>query len=407
MTAFGPRALVHPLDVELADLVDGILDPSRTLALESHLAGCLLCRVKRRRLQDAPPAVLDLDRPFPAPAFVVPTDDDAVAQPAPNELWLVRAEDEHLLVLVLRNDGQRVLAAPVTYDIGAADDETLVVGDLAIYPRLATALPTSLLVRRMGSVSTTGATSGGPITSPTDPRLEVRQYLADRLGELMEQSSLVADLRDLRGETCQVRPMTGWGDVDLAAAADWTPLMTVDEVGIVLVVIDTPHGLADDADFHVARSVLTRFNATALVVLASALSELADVFDSPSLNYGIDTPSGQRTPPRPLISGLAPFDAVGKFLDQTSGARIASATTRGPVERVDVGAILRQAAAAALTDAARQSARFKITPKRRGYESVGGPATEDRFQALLKQAFDADGAAVAQGLVDLSQEREP
>jgi hypothetical protein len=432
MTASQP---VHPLDVDLADLVDGTVDADRAAALEAHLAGCLLCRIKRQRLRDAPPVTLDLDRAFPAPSFRVAVPEDAIADPAVDELWLAGAGDERdqrMFVLVLRTQGERVLVAPVTFDVEAADDETLIVGadhsplhaGLAIYPTLATELPRSLLVQRLGAISTTGAGAGAPITGPSDPRIEIRQYLADRLDSMEEQrpdpataadappahpsqirSSLIADLRDLRGDTCAVRPLDDWGDVLLAHHAGWTPLATVDEVGVVLVVLDTPHGLADDDDFNAGRAVLTRFNATALVVLASAVSELADAFDSPALNYGIEAPSGRRTPPRPLISGLSPFDAIAKFLDQTSGARVAASATRVPVTRVDVAAVLRETASTALADAARQASRFKIAPKRRGYESVA--EAEDRFQAVLGQAFDVDPQSVAQALIDLAAEGAP
>ena len=175
-------------------------------------------------------------------------------------------------------------------------------------------------------------------------------------------------------------------------------MATIDEIGVVLVVFDTPHGLVDDADFDAARSVLTRFNGTALVVLAREISDLAEVFDSSSLNHGIDAPSGRHTPPRPLISGLTPFDAIGKFLDQTTGARTAAPTARGPVTRVDVGDVLREAAGAALAEAVRQGTRFKIVPKRRGYESVAD--AQDRFEAALGRAFGE--GSVVEGILDLA-----
>ena len=236
----------------------------------------------------------------------------------------------------------------------------------------------------------TSAGAGTAIVGATDPRLEVRQCLADRLGSLEEQapdpgtaadapaplpehfrSSLIGDLRVLRGHLCTVRPLYGWGDVVLAHRAGWEPLVTIDEVGVVLVGLDTPHGLVDDADFDAARSVLTRFNATALVVLARAISDLAEVFDSSSLNHGIDAPSGRHTPPRPLISGLTPFDAIGKFLDQTTGARATAPPSRGAVTRVDVGDILREAAGVALGEAVRQGVPVQDRPQAAGVRVAG------------------------------------
>ena len=301
--------------------------------------------------------------------------------------------DERILVVVLRTAGERVLVAPVTLDVEAADDEAEIVDSplgfaVALYPSLAAELPRSALAGRLpGPVDRTGATAGPAVAGAGDPRLERRQHLVDQLGSLEEmapgasyegppprpeqvRSTLIADLRAMRGAACTVRALDGWPDLVVADQEGWTHLATVDEVGVVLVVLDTPHGLVDNADFDAARAVLTRFNASALVVLAGELSSSADVFDASSLNHGIDMPSGAHTPPRPLIAGLVAFDAIAKYLDQHSGARAMSAPARGPVAHVDVAALLREAAAGAAADAVKQGARFKIAPKRRGYESL-------------------------------------
>ncbi len=402
MSVSGP---VHPLDVDLADLVDGVLDDARAAELEAHVTFCLACLVKLDRLRGAGPAFSILDRPLASPAFVVPLGDDDDHEPAIGDVWLA-GDDEYLLVLVVGVDDvddERVSVAPATFDVEAADEQTLVVdglGGLAIHPRLATDVARSALRRKVGRAEVDGGHRGTAVVDASDPRLEIRELLADRLGSIDTRppdgpsfrpgrvgSALIDDLRDLRGDACAVRPLADWGDVLLAHRAGWEPIATIDEVGIVLVVLDTPHGLADDTDFDVARSVLTRFNCTALVVLAGGVSDLADVFDSSSLNYGIDAPSGRHTPPRPLISGLSPYDAVAKYLDQTTGVRASDLPTRGPVSRVDVGDILRESAAAALGDAVRQGARFKIAPKRRGYESLADAG--EGFEAALARAFGA------------------
>jgi len=425
--------LGHPLDVDLAELAEGVLDDARAAEVEAHLSECLSCRIKLERLLGAPPAALVVDRALPSPVFRAPAGGggdpgDAVAT---GELWLA-GPDERVLVVTLgvRDDGARVLVAPVTFDVEAADEETVVVDagssplqtPLAIHPRLATEVPRVALVERVAAFAPDAdladlGTRGPTIVDASDPRLEVRQHLADRLGSLEEQSpdpgtaadapplgpdhvrsSLISDLRALRGHICTVRPLNGWGGVLAAHRAGWHSIATIDEVGIVLVVLDSPHGLVDDADFHAARSVLTRFNGTALVVLAREVSDLAEVFDSSSLNHGIDAPSGRHTPPRPLISGLTPFDAIGKFLDQTTGARASAPASRGPVTRVDVGEILREAAGAALGEAVRQGSRFKIVPKRRGYESVAD--AQEQFEAALGRAFGPE--SVVEGLLDLA-----
>ncbi|HEX7276351.1 MAG TPA: zf-HC2 domain-containing protein [Acidimicrobiales bacterium] len=413
MSVFGPA---HPLDVDLAELADGLLDDARTDQVEAHLAACLVCRARLGRLRDAAPIALHLDRPLPSPAFSgLGTSAAGETAPAPGELWLASdGAGGRLLVLIVRTHGGRLLVAPVTFDVESGDDETLVLDHpgLAVFPRLAMEVPRSVLVERTGTtLDLTAARRGTAVVDATDPRIEIRQFLADRLGSLEDQpadpgtaaeapplrpehvrSALIADLRAMRGRPCVVRPLDGWGEVLLAHQAGWAPMATVDEIGIVLVVLDTPHGLADDADFDVARSVLTRFNATALVVLAGAVSDTAEVFDSSSLNYGIDAPSGNHTPPRPLISGLAPFDAVAKFLDQSSGARAAAPAARGPVTRVDVDDILRESAAAAVAEAVRQGSRFKIAPKRRGYESIAD--AEEGLAAALAHAFGAEPTIV-------------
>jgi anti-sigma factor RsiW len=438
MSVFGQgHATGHPLDVDLADLVDGVLDDARTAQVEAHLTECLSCRLKVERLVGSPAAPAIVDRTLPSPGFLVPAVEPAGDEASTGDLWLAGPDpdspdgsDERVMVVVLgAQDDGRLLVAPVTFDVEAADEETLVVDaahsplrtGLAVHPRLATEVPAAVLVGRLGSFgpgADLGAVRPGvaAVAGASDPRLDIRQYLADRLCSLEEQppdpatgadapapgvdhvrSALIGDLRSLRGHSCTVRPLYDWGDVLAAHRAGWEPLVTVDEVGVVLVVFDTPHGLVDDSDFDDARSVLTRFNGTALVVLAGAISDLAEVFDSSSLNHGIDAPSGRHTPPRPLISGLTPFDAMAKFLDQTTGARTAAPASRGPITRVDVGDILREAAGDALAEAARQGARFKILPKRRGYESVAGAG--EPFAAALGRAFD--GGSVVDDVLHL------
>ena len=420
----------HPLDVDLADLVDGVLDAARTADVEAHLDACLLCRLKRRRLEGAPAPA---DGFLPGPAFNVPPFEPG-GDPAVDDLWLA-GTDDRLLVLLLGVAGDRVTAAPVTLDVEAADDEAVVVEHspfrtpVAVHPALATEIPRTALTARVGALTLPPAQGaarapaghrGSAIAGPSDPRLELRQHLADRLAAFADpppagtgdappprpeqvRSTLIADLRSMRGRACAARALDAWSDLVLAEQRGWVPLVTVDEVGVVLVVFDTPHGLEDELDFDAARSVLTRLNASALVVLTGELSELADVFDAAALHAGIDMPSGAHNPPRPLISGLVPFDAIAKFLDQHSGARPMSAPTRGPVARVEVADVLREEAAAAATDAARQGARFKIAPKRRGYESLAG--AEGAIATALATAFE--GGSVVEALLAVAGPEGP
>jgi hypothetical protein len=404
----------HPLDVDLADLVDGVLGAARAEQVEAHLEDCLLCQLKHRRLEGAPAPAAGAGPPLAAPAFLVPPAAEAGGEPAAGDLWLA-GDDERLLVLIRSVAGDRATVAPVTFDTEAADDEAVVVDEspfrtaVAVYPALATEVPRGALRTRLGTLSRGGAPRP-PAAGPTDPRLEARQHLATALAAFagpppaatgagaplprpeQVRSSLIADLRAMRGRACRAESLGTWDGLVLAEARGWRPLATIDEVGVVLVVLDTPHGLEDELDFDAARSVLTRSNASALVVTTTALSELADVYDAAALHAGIDLPAGAHGPPRPLISGLAPFDAVAKFLDQHAGARAMAAPTRSPVARVEVADVLRAEAAAAASEAARQGARFKIAPKRRGYESLDG--AEADLAGALATAFEG-GSVVA------------
>src|SRR5207245_321309 len=137
-------------------------------------------------------------------------------------------------------------------------------------------------------------------------------------------------------------------------------------------------------DFDAARSVLTRLSGSAVVVLMTSMSGMADIFDASALNYGIDVPSGLVTPPRPVLSGLAPFDAISKFLDQNSGLAASSLPVRGLFSRVDVGSVLSESAGAALIEVVRQGRRARIPAKARGFLSVESDA--DAFAEVLHRA---------------------
>jgi hypothetical protein len=435
--------------MDLADLADGLLDAARRDQLEEHLADCLLCRVKLRRLRDAganseaPEAPL-LRRALEnvevaTPAFYIPEPLGASGDvPEPGEVWAAGSEERVLVLVISSIEDARVIVAPVSFDVDTADDETIIVASdqtalrlpLALYPTLRTDVPVSALrsgygalvapgeVERLVRGESAGASRGTPITGPTDPRLELRQYLADRLGDLDEiladpdttsdappprpeqiASKLSSDLRAWRGSACRVEPVTSWDRAPVATAMGWTPLLSVDEVGVLLVVFDTPRGLADDEDFDAGRSVLTRFNATALVVLASALSSFADVFSATDLHDAIGVPSGERKPPRPSVSTLPPFDAVMKFLDQNSGWMAPPWPARATVSRVDVTAILRSEAEASLADVVSQGRRAHIKAKAAGYTSIES-LRADFERALLRSL---SGEVITDALSDLSE----
>jgi hypothetical protein len=444
----------HPLDVDLADFASGLIDDEQRDELEQHLRECLLCRIKLRRLRNTlseevspggPKGIVSaaaekvgdwprLDFPTPRVATV------DVDRLLPGQLWAT-GDEERILLLVVRLTEDRVFVAPVTFDALSADDETVVIDEaispfdisLAVYPMLAVELPESVLavffaelvmpaeVDLLLAGSLSGTSRGEPINGPTDPRLEFRQILADSLAVLEEVSpdpdtaadapspqperlaqDLATELRDRRGEVCKVHRLGSWEEHTLAYSKGWSPIARVDEFGTILVVFDTLSGLVNDADFNAALSVLTRFNASALVVLVTGLSPSAEVFDAASLNYGIGVPSGETSPPSPMVSGLAPVDAISKFLDQNSAWSETAWTTRGSASPSDVLATLSRSAASALEEVARQGRRARIASKIAGYESAEHLGHE--LNDVLRGALA--GESVAERIANLADRND-
>lgn len=440
----------HPLDVDLADFAGNLVGQGQRESLEDHLSRCLLCRIKVRRLQEAingtpgnKPADELVADPSPETAaglgFAVPGPIKA-DQPVPGEVWAAGA-DERLLLLVLRIHEDRVLAAPVTFDTAAADDETIILDaslspvelPIAVYPMLAAEVPASFLVACFGRVavgnkladllagSLPGTSTGSPISGPTDPRLEFRQILADKLGALEGispdpemasdappprpehlASMLAAELHQRRGLVCKLHPISAWDGVPLAYSKAWTPVATVDEMGAVLVVFDTPSGLADDTDFDAAVSVLTRYNAIAVSVLASPINANAQLYDSATLHHSIGVPSGQAAAPRPLIAGLSAADAIAKFLDQNSVWTDAVPAGRATTSPTDVAAILARSTDSAIEQVVRQGRQARIKSKVAGYVSIE-LLTRD-LENVLRRALS--GELVADRIADLADRGE-
>lgn len=440
----------HPLDVDLADYAGDLTGAVQIEALEDHLSGCLLCRIKVRRLRDAlgvdvqarPAAQTGAARDWgnvPGAGMTIPghpLPPVSSGRPAPGQLWGA-GNDERLLVLVIRVEDGRVSVAPVTFDTLSADDETIVVDaaispfglSVAVYPMLAAELPVPLLANCFGQLAEAGdvdsllagilpgTARGSAVDGPTDPRLEFRQMLADHLGALEEvapdpdmaadappphperlASALGVGLRDRRGPACKLYPLNSWEGFSLPYAMAWTPVAIVDELGTVLVVFDTPSGLRTGNDFGAAISVLARYNASALVVLSSLFGPDAELFNAASLSNGIGVPSGEPRPPQPLLSGLAPVDAITKFLDQDSKWTEAMGSTRASTIPADVSSTLSRSIASAISEVADQGRRARIAPKIDGYKWVGDLAGD--LYDVLRGALA--GEPVSQRLSDLA-----
>ena len=194
----------HLLDLTLAGLVDGTLDRAHTRAAETHLADCLLCRIKRQRLSKIPP--INFTR---LQDVIIPEYGHIATQPASGsdaqrgELWLTTGDIAAMVVIrSVREHGWGMVVAPVTFNVEAADRDTLILDEtvsplgvpIAIYPSIMSSLPATALAERIVFVrdstdlwaleESAGVSRGTPILSSSDPRLELHQYLADQLAVL-------------------------------------------------------------------------------------------------------------------------------------------------------------------------------------------------------------------------------
>jgi len=109
-------------------------------------------------------------------------------------------------------------------------------------------------------------------------------------------------------------------------------------------------------------------------------------------------PSGETRPPTPLLSGLAPADAIVKFLDQSSSWSEASWPGRASTAPSDVIAALSRSSASAIEEAVHKGRRAKIAAKAAGYASVELLAQD--LDDVLRGALA--GGDVAQRLSDLA-----
>ncbi len=413
----------HPLDTDLLDFVEGTLDDAASDVVETHLANCLLCRIKRQRLTGVAPIALADVRDLTIPGFGSIEVEEAPGIAARRgELWLT-ASDEATMVLVrtVRDNDYGVVVVPVTLDVEVADSGALVLDTsasplavpIAIYDRLPVSLPSSALSGRVMPLRSgvdllslvagePGVSRGSPLEGSADPRLEVRQYLSDRLVALdsyetddgsdglppNDSDSRLAALRDgivlRRGPSCEAEKLGSLPGLPETPGA-WRGFACIKEFTLRIIVIDTPGGFNDERDYRCAQVLLTRLDGSALVV-CNLHSDSADLFDAPTLFHAFELPDGVRAT-EPLISGFSLVDTVAKFLELKRVMMSAIGTSAQHAARVDVQEILAEQVAGAVEATVGRASRLGAE-KQAGYlalEGLGKGLTE-----VLKTALEAD-----------------
>lgn len=411
----------HPLDADLLDLVEGLLTPEATAAVEAHLAGCVLCRIKRQRLAGEPPTEPadrgeadrgSVDRGDAViPRFrAVDSVDAPPSRALPGDLWLT-VGDEAVMVLIRQLlDPSLSVVVPVTFDVEAADSGTVVLDadtsplnlPLAIHDSMPLRLPLDALrsrvvpARAVDLLAMTGAEpgvrQGSPLEGPADPRHEVRQHLMDQL----------LALSAIEGDTAPTTPdIDGFGEVrhqleDLRRSGStvdpfatpagcpdgWLGLGQVVERHLSLLVIGTPAGLITDADYVAARGVAVRWHASALVVCSPGAATV-DLYTPKGLYDAMQVPLGHRSP-EPTVSGLDLADSVRKFFDLHPLWHVPAASETRPVPSVDVSQLLERNSRLAAADLAERNVRG--ADKRQGYRQAA--ARSDELAAVLQRALD-------------------
>lgn len=412
----------HPLDIELFDYVERACDAETVDRIAAHLAQCLLCRIKRQRLAGAPPMQLTDVRTVVLPDFVAIDFAAGEGRPQPGELWLTNADDATIvLVRSIRADGEGVVVVPVTLDVEAADQRVVTLDQsvsplavpMAIYEGLPVSLPTAALAERillragvdllsLWDDDSDGVSHGEPIRSAADPRLEVRQYLVDRLTALdsydVEQRDAegVADdtpprvtlLRDelllRRGPNCDVQ------DLPILPAGTTTPpgwagIAQVTDFTVRMIVIETPDGLREPPDFTAAQVLVARMGASALAVCTPE-SETADLYDAPGLFRAFQLPEGTRSSD-PIVSGLWLADAVAKYLDQKRVVLSTIGLSRHHAPRIDAARVLMHEVVDAIDATVNRAPRLGAE-KKDGYLQL--PAWRSEVAEVLKRALESD-----------------
>lgn len=385
-----PRAS-HPLDVDLVDLVDGVLDPAGARAVEDHLVTCGACRGKRQRIARTPPIGDVARRGVEAPAFEpIEVEDADPSDVGPGELWLTATDDAAMVVVAeVRPEGRGVVVTPVVLDIEVADHGTLVLDrtasplpvPIAVYDGMLISLPVAALRGRVVPVRADvdllglsegdpGVGRGTPLEGPADPRHEVRQSIADRvLSAESDQEAFDERFEELR------RAFFGRDDAVVAplhlprdVPSTWEGIAQIESFNQRVLVVAIEGGLPEDRG--PLSALCEQLHGSAIAVRADARSPEVDLY----LRSGLVGARSVRTGAilsGPILSG-PDADTIVRYLDAMVSIPSVRALAEGRRAPVDPKEILGRQVEAALSRQVATGRKARIPAKREGLTSVAG-----------------------------------
>jgi hypothetical protein len=383
--------MTHPLDVDLVDFVDGVLDAAGAGAVEDHLATCATCRSKRQRIARTPPIGGAGRRGTEAPAFdPIEIEDADPSDVGRGELWLTAADDAAMvLVAEVRPEGRGVVVAPVVLDIEVADDGTLVLDrtasplavPIAVYDGLPISLPTAALRGRVvpvrGDVDLLGLSEadpgvgrGTPLEGPADPRHEVRQSIVDQvLSAESDQQVFDERFEELRRaffgrDDAIVRPLLLPRDVP----STWEGIAQIESFDQRVLVLAIEGGLPEDRG--PVSALCEQLRGSAIAVRADARSPEVDLYLRANLVGARSVQTGAILS-GPILTG-PDADTIVRYLDAMVSIPSVSGLAAGRRAPVDPKEILGRQVEAALARQVTTGRNARIPAKREGLTSVEG-----------------------------------
>lgn len=404
-----PHASTHPLTSDLLDFVEGTLSEAESRSIDKHLAGCVLCRIKRQRLTNVPPVELSDIHDVVLPTFS-PVRSERLdgSEAVRGELWTTAGEDGAIvLIRSVRDSDWGVVVVPVIFDVEVADSGAVVLDEsasplrtpIAIYERMTISLPLSALAARLVldragidlwslAPGDPGVTRGSGLQGATDPRIELRQYLSDRLVALNphepegpSDDEIFEELvRGLYGQPTVADQIT----LEQAepVPASWRGIARVHKFGRAVLFIDTTNGLEDE-DRRFAVSLCDKLHGAAVAIMAGSDPSRTDLFPRSFLVGETSIDSGDLMT-GPLITGQM-VEVITRYLDHLTEIPDSDEHTTETKHLVDPKEILASKVAEALSQQVAAGKLAEIPSKKEGYQSVADDA--EALTEIVQRAF--------------------